>query len=168
MLSDWPPAQELPASSRLSLATAPLTTDYRILTTSPLPMPRLTSFFGLCVLIGLAWLLSSHKKRISLRLIVSGVLLQLVFALLVLKTAPGRAVFDRFNDGFHLLLSFVRAGSDFVFGDLLEKHPNIFAFSVLPSIIFFSALMSLLYHFGVMQRLVQAMAIIMQRTMGTS
>lgn len=129
-------------------------------------MERWISLFGLIVMLALAWLLSANKRRISLRVVVGGMMLQFAFALLVLKTAGGRWFFERIGDGFTRLLNYVDAGSTFVFGPRFQEF--LFAFKVLPTIIFFSAFMSLLYHLGIIQRLVQVMAILMQRTLGTS
>ncbi|MBS0209897.1 MAG: NupC/NupG family nucleoside CNT transporter [Planctomycetes bacterium] len=132
---------------------------------------RIVSLCGLFAMIGLAWLLSSRRGRVSLRVIVGGLVLQFGFALLVLRTGFGRRLFQAAGDLFTRLLEYVTQASMFVFG---VDEPNrglllqSFAFSVLPTIIFFSALMSLLYHLGVMQRLVRLMARLMQWTLGTS
>jgi CNT family concentrative nucleoside transporter len=127
---------------------------------------RATSFLGLLVMMGLAWLLSSHRTRIRLRTVVGGLVLQFLFALLILRTRPGRAVFSWIGSFFGRLLDFVDAGASFVFGPRFSEF--YFAFKVLPTIIFFSSLMSVLYYFGVMQRVVRVMAVLMQRTLGTS
>jgi CNT family concentrative nucleoside transporter len=129
-------------------------------------MERLISFVGLFVMMGLAWLMSAHKKRVSMRVVVGGLLLQIVFAFLVLKTAPGRWVFQTSGDIVTTMLSYVDEGSKFVFGPNFKQ--TFFAFSVLPTIVFFSALMSILYYLGVMQFVVKYMAIAMQKTLGTS
>src|SRR5262245_54579493 len=107
-------------------------------------MQRLISFCGLFGMIGLAWLMSSHKRNVNLRVVVGGLLLQFVFAYLVLKTEPGRNLFVHIGDGFDSLLGFVDAGSKFVFGERFAEF--YFAFKVLPTIIFFSAVMSMLYY----------------------
>ena len=129
-------------------------------------MERLISLFGLVVMMGLAWLLSSHKRRIDLRVVLGGLLLQFALAAIILKTAPGRLVFQKIGDFFTQLLSFVDAGSVFVFGEGFAEHA--FAFKVLPTIIFFSAFMSLLYHLGVIQKIVGAFAWLMRWTLHTS
>jgi len=129
-------------------------------------IPRLISFAGLWVMLALAWLLSENRRRIHLRLIVTGMLFQLVFALLILKTAPGRMVFDaakRFVNG---IIACGNVGSSFLFGEeLVELH---FAFSVLPLIIFFSCLTSVLFHWGVIQKIVKLLAWAMVRVMDVS
>ncbi|MGE3778755.1 MAG: NupC/NupG family nucleoside CNT transporter [Pirellulaceae bacterium] len=128
-------------------------------------MERVISLFGLLSTIGLAWLLSSHKRLFPWRLVAAGLALQFVLAFLILKTRTGLRVFQWIGNLFTALLGFVDAGSEFVFGKFSEFH---FAFQVLPTIIFFSSLMSVLYHLGVMQRVVQCLAWLMQRTLRTS
>jgi CNT family concentrative nucleoside transporter len=155
---------------------------------------RLTSLLGLASLIALAWLLSTHRRRVPWRVILWGVALQMLFALLVLKTGPGRAFFGLMNDVVITLLGFTEEGARFIFGDLVRNNVPVgmplgdptmgpvppaaqsawahtgayFAFNVLPTIIFFSSLMALLYHLRIMPLLVRAMAWVMQRTMHTS
>jgi CNT family concentrative nucleoside transporter len=127
---------------------------------------RLTSLVGLFAMIGLAWLMSERKRHISLRVVAGGVLLQFAFAMVVLKTAPGRAAFVEIGNMFSVLLSHVDAGSEFVFGQ--RFHDFYFAFKVLPTIIFFSALMSVLYYLRVMQFIVLVFGRLMERTLGTT
>jgi concentrative nucleoside transporter, CNT family len=152
---------------------------------------RLRSLLGLLVIGLLAWLLSVDRKRIPWRVVLWGVALQLGFAVFILKTPVGAQLFGWLNTLFVALLGFTVEGARFIFGNLvydtvpvgvgepgmdamrettgLVAHTGaFFAFNVLPTIIFFSSLMSLLYHLGVMQVLVKAMAWAMQRTMGTS
>ena len=102
--------------------------------------------FGLAVLIGIAWLFSNNKRAVDWRLIATGVALQIGFAALVILVPGGRDVFDWLGQGFVKLLSFVNEGSRFIFGSLMntEQYGFIFAFQVLPTIIFFSALMGVL------------------------
>jgi CNT family concentrative nucleoside transporter len=96
--------------------------------------------FGLAVLVGIAWLFSNNKKAVDWRLVLTGVALQVGFAALVLLVPGGRDVFDWLGRGFVALLSFVGAGSSFIFGSLMDtsKFGFIFAFQVLPTIIFFA------------------------------
>ncbi|MHB8913073.1 MAG: NupC/NupG family nucleoside CNT transporter [Lysobacter sp.] len=126
--------------------------------------------FGLGVLIGIAWLFSNNKKAVDWKLVVTGVSLQIAFAALVLLVPGGKDVFDALGNGFVKVLSFVNAGSSFIFGDLMSipKYGFIFAFQVLPTIIFFAALMSVLYHLGVMQVIVRAMAWAITKVMRVS
>jgi CNT family concentrative nucleoside transporter len=126
--------------------------------------------FGLAVLIGIAWLFSNNRRSIDWRLVVTGVLLQIGFAAIVLLVPGGRDVFDALGRGFVKVLSFVNEGSNFIFGGLMDttKVGFIFAFQVLPTIIFFSALMGVLYHLGVMQAIVRAMAWAITKVMRVS
>ncbi|MBA3486658.1 MAG: NupC/NupG family nucleoside CNT transporter [Lysobacter sp.] len=126
--------------------------------------------FGLTVLIGIAWLFSNNKRVVDWKLVVTGVTLQIGFAALVLLVPGGKDVFDALGNGFVKILSFVSAGSGFVFGGLMnvETYGFIFAFQVLPTIIFFAALMSVLYHLGVMQWIVRGMAWTITRVMRVS
>ena len=126
--------------------------------------------FGLAVLVGIAWLFSNNRRAVDWRLVGTGILLQVGFAALVLLVPGGRAVFDWLSKGFVRVLGFVGEGSGFVFGSLLDtsKFGYIFAFQVLPTIIFFSALMGVLYHLGVMQAVVRAMAWAITKVMNVS
>ena len=128
---------------------------------------RVVSFLGLFVLVFLAWLMSSDRRRFPWRIAGWGLGLQLLFALFVLETAAGRMLFAFLNDVVVGLLAFTAEGSRFLFGDYLDEKFS-FALNVLPTILFFSALMAILYHLGVMQRLVNLIALVMQRTMKTS
>ena len=116
--------------------------------------------FGLVVLIGIAWLFSNNKRSVDWRLVATGIGLQIAFAAVVLLIPGGRDVFDWLGKGFVKVLSFVNEGSSFIFGSLMntEQYGFIFAFQVLPTIIFFSALMGVMYHLNVMQAIVRAMA----------
>jgi len=116
--------------------------------------------FGLAVLIGIAWLFSNNKRAVDWRLVVTGIALQIAFAAVVLLVPGGRDVFDALGKGFVKILSFVNEGSGFIFGSLMntEQFGFIFAFQVLPTIIFFSALMGVMYHLNVMQMIVRGMA----------
>jgi len=157
-------------------------------------LQKVTAFFGIFVLLGVAWLLSNNKKRIDFRVVIWGLLLQLIFAVLILKTGPGQGVFFFARAFIAKLLSFTDAGASFLFGNLYRGDAGIvaqmggagpmqlrdgvsgqfidigiiFAFHILPTIIFFASLMSVLYHLGIMQKIVQFMAWIMAKSMGTS
>jgi CNT family concentrative nucleoside transporter len=111
-------------------------------------------------MIFLAWLMSSHRTRFPWRIVVAGTLLQMIFALLILKTKPGLWIFQTTGDFFTQVQSFVDAGSGMVFGKGYEEH--YIAFRVLPTIIFFSALMAVMYHLGIMQIVVRLISRIMQ------
>lgn len=133
---------------------------------------RLVSFLGIFGLIGIGWLLSNDRRAIDWRLVVTGVGIQLVFALLILKTQPGRDAFQIAGSAFTRLLDFTQAGNAMIFTSYsdgsIHSALNNFAFGILPTIIFFSSLMAILYHAGIMQRVVNGMAWAMQRTMHTS
>ncbi|WP_374606914.1 NupC/NupG family nucleoside CNT transporter [Thermomonas sp.] len=126
--------------------------------------------FGLAVLIGIAWLFSNNRRAVDWRLVLTGLSLQIAFAALVLLVPGGREVFDALGHGFVRILSFVTAGSTFIFGNLMnvETYGFIFAFQVLPTIIFFAALMGVLYHLGVMQFIVRIMALAITKVMRVS
>jgi CNT family concentrative nucleoside transporter len=155
----------------------------------PLMEARLRAALGLCLLVAVAYALSSDRKSISWRLVAWGVGLQVAFALLVLRTPLGVAAFDAINHVVHAVLSYGEQGSRFVFGNLVENEVAVgtvgeggftatadrvastgafFAFRILPNIIFIASLMTVLYHLGVMQRVVRGAAWVMQRTMHTS
>jgi len=129
-------------------------------------MPKLISFLGLCVMLLLAWILSEDRKRIHVRLIVTGTLFQLVFAVLILKTTPGRMVFEALGQFVNGVIACGKEGSTFLFGEGFQEH--YFAFSVLPLIIFFSCLTAVLFHWGVIQVIVKALAWCMVRVMDAS
>ncbi len=135
------------------------------------PMERIISALGVFVLLGLAYLLSVDRRRIDWRLVVVGVGLQLVFAATVHLFPPGRMFFEWIRTGVTTVLEFTFDGSRFLFGDLIEPDGPVgfvFAFRVLPTIVFFSSLMAVLYHLGLMQKVVVLMARVMTRTMGVS
>ncbi|HCT27687.1 TPA: NupC/NupG family nucleoside CNT transporter [Stenotrophomonas maltophilia] len=116
--------------------------------------------FGLAVLIGITWLFSNNKRAVDWKLVATGITLQIAFAALVILVPGGRDVFDALGKGFVKILSFVNEGSGFIFGSLMDtkNYGFIFAFQVLPTIIFFSALMGVMYHLNVMQGIVRVMA----------
>jgi CNT family concentrative nucleoside transporter len=124
------------------------------------------SVLGIVVFLALAWLMSSHKRRVSPRIILCGLLLQFAFAVIILRTTYGQRAFDGIDYAFNTALNCVSVGSSFVFGEGFSEH--FFAFKVLPTIIFFSAFMSIFYYYGVMQWVVGQFARLMQATLGTS
>src|SRR5690606_26198300 len=125
---------------------------------------------GIAVLTGSAWLLSINTKAVDWRLVPTGIALQIGFAALVLLVPGGREVFDLLGHGFVQILEFVSAGSTFIFGDLMDTSMFgfIFAFQVLPTIIFFAALMGVMYHLGVMDFIVRIMALAITKVMKVS
>jgi CNT family concentrative nucleoside transporter len=130
----------------------------------------LFGLFGLAVLLGIAWVFSLDRKNVDWKLVLTGVALQIGFASLVLLVPGGRLVFDWLGALFVKVLSFVAAGSNFIFGSLMDttKFGFIFAFQVLPTIIFFASLMGVLYHLGVMQLVVRGMAWAITKVMRVS
>lgn len=133
-------------------------------------MEKLMSLVGLAVMVGIAFLISTNKKKIQWLTVVSGIVLQMVFGLLILKTTVGQNVFDGARSFFTSILNFTNQGSSFIFGGLTDpsKYGFLFFTMVLPTIIFMSALMSVLYHIGIMQIVIRFTAKIMVKVMGTS
>jgi CNT family concentrative nucleoside transporter len=132
-------------------------------------MGRYTGFLGLVVILAFAWLCSNHKRSIRLRTVAWGLGLQFAFALLVLKT-PFSQVLRAISTGVAALFRYANVGSAFVFGKLADSDSVgvIFAFQVLPIIIFIASFFSILYYLGIMQVVVRAMAVAMQKVMAVS
>ena len=129
-------------------------------------MERLISILGLFVFVGISYALSVNRRAIRWEPVLWGIALQLIFGVLILKTAPGFAVFQFLGNVVSRFLDFSDAGAKFVFGDNFEEH--FIAFKVLPTIIFFSSFITILYHYGILQRIVQVVAVVMMKTMKTS
>ncbi|MCP5473769.1 MAG: nucleoside transporter C-terminal domain-containing protein [Lysobacterales bacterium] len=125
---------------------------------------------GLAVLIGIAWVFSNNRGAVNWKLVLTGIGLQIGFAVLVLLVPGGKDVFDKLGQGFVKILSFVNEGSNFIFGSLMDTstYGFIFAFQVLPTIIFFASLMGVLYYLGVMQAVVRVMAMAITKVMKVS
>lgn len=126
---------------------------------------------GIIVLLGVCYLFSQNRKKISWQLVGMGMTLQLILAILILKVPFVSTIFDGLAKGFERTLSFSTAGAEFMFGSLVtdvNSFGYIFAFQVLPTIVFFSALSAILYYFGILQKVVYGMAWIMTKTMGLS
>jgi len=133
-------------------------------------MGRFTGLLGLVAILAVAWLFSAHKRAIKARILFWGLSLQFAFALLVLKTDFGK-VFQAIGVGVNAMLDYAEAGSQFVFGPLGAKSGLfgvVFAFQVLPIVIFIASFFSILYYLGIMQWLVRGMAVVMQKVMGAS
>jgi CNT family concentrative nucleoside transporter len=151
---------------------------------------RLVGFIGIATIIAIAWTMSENRRAVSWRLVAMALLLQAGFAVLILKTVAGIALFAHVGRLVDALISYNEVGARFVFGNLAQSRVPVgaerpdgtldttlgltaetgayFAFNVLPTIIFLSALMSVLYHLGVMQPVIRGMAWVMQRTLRTS
>ena len=128
-------------------------------------------FFGIFVLLFVCYLLSNDRKAISWRLVGIGVASQLLLALAVLKIPLVSAVFDKVAGFFQMVLQFTEEGAVFMFGNIITDTSTfgyIFAFQVLPTIIFFSALTSILYYFGILQVIIKGAAWAMAKSMGLS
>jgi CNT family concentrative nucleoside transporter len=140
---------------------------------------------GLALLLALAYCLSSARRAIDYRTVAWGLTLQFLFALIVLKTEAGRTAFQAGGTAVTRLLNFAFVGSSFVFGPLGNpdvwprimtnvlgqegtQYATVFAFQVLPTIIFIAALFAMLYYFGVMPLIVRAFAVVMRRFMRAS
>ncbi len=144
----------------------------------------LRGILGICVILGIAFLMSDNKKNINWKLVGAGFLIQIFLAVFVIKGDQMGAVFAPLgwikgffsfvSSFFVVLLDFTEAGAKFIFGSLAMGPGSegslgvFFAFQVLPTIIFFASLMSLLYYLGIMQHIVQAMAWLFAKIMGTS
>ena len=143
---------------------------------APAPPPRsagqrLTGVLGIAFILGLGIALSRNRRAISRRVVAWGLGLQLVFAIFVLRVPFGQKIFSALGEIVKKILSFSYVGSEFVFGEIGKQHSSlgiIFAFQVLPAIIFVSALFAILYYLGVMQLVVKAFAVVMNRVMGAS
>ncbi|MDJ0736893.1 MAG: NupC/NupG family nucleoside CNT transporter [Nostocaceae cyanobacterium] len=129
-------------------------------------MERLISLLGLCVFVGLSYGFSVKRSAVRWQPVLWGIALQLIFGILILRTSLGFAAFKFLGDIVSQFLNFSDAGAKFVFGDNFEEH--FLAFKVLPTIIFFSSFITVLYHYGILQRIVQIVAVVMMKTMKTS
>ena len=145
----------------------------------------LQPMFGAFVILAIAYAFSTNRSAIRWSTVAWGLGLQIVFAVIVLKTSVGQRVFSTLGDGINHLLSFAGVGAAFVFGPLGDntvwgrvmngalgpdgtQYATIFAFQVLPTIIFIAALFAILYYFGIMQVVVRLFAVLMHRVMGAS
>ncbi|MGD0582652.1 MAG: nucleoside transporter C-terminal domain-containing protein [Bacteroidales bacterium] len=130
-------------------------------------MGRFTGLIGIIIILGLAYLWSNNRKAINYRLVITGLLLQLVLAIFVLKVPLGQEIFAWVGRGINKLLDFSKEGGYFVFGDLTKVtgilppeivKKGIFLFILLPTIIFVCVLVAMAYHIGLMQRIVALIA----------
>ncbi len=132
---------------------------------------RLTGIFGLILILGIGIALSRNRRAISWRVVAWGVGLQLAFAIFVLRLPLGQTIFGWLGAVVTKILSFSYAGSEFVFGEIGKQHSSlgvVFAFQIMPAIIFVSALFAILYYLGIMQIVVKAFAVVMNKIMGAS
>ena len=135
------------------------------------PWSRLSGLVGLVLILAIGIALSRDRRAIRWRVIAWGLGLQVLFAIFVLRIPAGQALFRWLGDLVTGILGYSYIGSEFVFGELGKQHSSlgvIFAFQLLPAIIFVSALFAILYYLGIMQLVVRAFAILMSRVMGAS
>jgi CNT family concentrative nucleoside transporter len=133
-------------------------------------MGRFTGIIGLLAILGAAFLFSNRRRAIQPRVLIWGLGLQFGFAFLVLKTGFGE-LFQAATAAVNAMLAYAEAGSNFVFGPLGTKSGPfgvVFAFQVLPIIIFIASFFSILYYVGIMQWVIRGMAVVMQKVMGAS
>ncbi|MFT5442544.1 MAG: CNT family concentrative nucleoside transporter [Myxococcota bacterium] len=129
--------------------------------------PRMISAGGFVAMMAIAWCVSSNRAAIPWRIVAWGVGLQFTLAIVLLKTPFGSAFFVAVNQLVNRLLTYAEAGARFVFGGLLDTGVS-FALNVLPVIIFMGSLVAVLYHLGIVQRIVNAFAFVLARTMRVS
>jgi len=128
---------------------------------------RAVAVLGLVVMIGIAWAASTERRRFPLRTVVWGVALQFGLGLLLLRSPLGTRFFVGLNAGVAAFLGYTQAGVEFVFGGLTQTGFS-FVVNVLPIIVFMGSVFAVLYHLGVVQRVVDALAWCLARTMGSS
>lgn len=126
---------------------------------------------GVVSMLAICYVFSRNRKAIDWRLVAVGMTFQIVFAILVLKVPFVNSFFDWLAGGFTSILQFASAGAEFMFGGLVtdtDSFGYIFAFQVLPTIVFFSALTSILYYLGILQKVVYGLAWALSKSMGLS
>ena len=125
-------------------------------------LSRFQGLAGVAVILGLLWLFSENRKAISLRMVVGGLLLQCGFGVFLLRSEVGRRVLDAAAAWVNSILACALDGARFLFGDKLVAADGpvgfVFAFQVLPTIVFVAALFAVLYHLGVMQLVIRGVA----------
>jgi CNT family concentrative nucleoside transporter len=134
-------------------------------------MGRFTGVLGLLTMLALAYLFSTNRRAIKPKIVLWGLGLQIALAFLVIRWTGGQQLFLRMGNAVTRVLSYAFVGSEFVFGELGKQNSSIgfiFAFQVLPTIIFIASLFALLYYLGIMQVVIRAAAWVMQRVMGAS
>jgi CNT family concentrative nucleoside transporter len=134
-------------------------------------MHKLIGIVGIVAILAIAFALSTNRRAIKPRIILWGLGMQLALAVFILKIPIGHRIFEALGAGVSKILDFTKVGSSFVFGDLVTKLDSfgfIFAFQVLPAIVFVGSLMGIAYYLGIMQFIVNLVAKLMVKTMGTS
>jgi concentrative nucleoside transporter, CNT family len=134
-------------------------------------MGRYTGILGILTMLGVAFAFSTNRRAIRVKTVAWGLGLQFVFAVFVLRVEFGRRIFQVAGDAANRVLNYAFAGSEFLFGELGKQSSHIgfiFAFQVLPTVIFICALFAILYHYGIMQFIIRIAAWAMTRIMGAS
>ncbi|MCK4699960.1 MAG: Na+ dependent nucleoside transporter, partial [Bacteroidales bacterium] len=123
----------------------------------------LRGMFGLLIIIAIAFAFSTNRKAVSWRVVATGLVIQVVLAASILYVPIIRLIFEFVGKIFVKILDFTKVGSEFLFGEFLDmdKYGMIFAFQILPTIIFFSALTSVLFYYGIIQKIVYGLAWVM-------
>ncbi|MDY0200403.1 MAG: nucleoside transporter C-terminal domain-containing protein [Bacteroidales bacterium] len=175
--TDTVPSDTLTTSTVTQLQQAPISADDNALAMGQLVVDRkpfnfslvtlLRGLLGMFVIIGIAYLFSANRKAVSWRIVLIGIGIQLLLAVAILQFPPVQMFFDFFGKVFVKVLDFSKAGTEFLFPGFLnvDTFGFVFAFQVLPTIIFFSALTSLLFYFGIIQKVVWALAWVMTKAM---
>jgi len=130
----------------------------------------LRGLLGISFLILTTYLLSNNKKAINWKTASTGLILQLILAIGVLKISWVKMIFESAGKVFVKILDFTMEGTKFLFGDLVsaENFGNVFIFSILPTVIFFAALTSILFYLGIIQKIVRVMALLLSKLLGVS
>ena len=130
----------------------------------------LRGLLGISFLIFTTYLLSNNKKAINWKTATTGLILQLILAVGVLKISWVKMLFEGAGKVFVKILDFTMEGTKFLFGDLVsaENFGNVFIFSILPTVIFFAALTSILFYLGIIQKIVRVMALLLSKLLGVS
>lgn len=132
---------------------------------------RYCSIFGIAFILFIAYCFSQKRNHIDFKLVLHGLLIQFTLGFLVLKTTIGHSVINTIAQGVTKLYQFADQGSQFVFGSLVDQTGPwgfVFAFKVLPVIIFFGAFMAVLFHLGIVQKVVMAVSFVIRPLLGTS
>ncbi len=130
-----------------------------------------TGVLGIVVLMGIAFALSTDRRRIPLRVVIGGIALQVLLGWLLLSYEPVVRGFEHVAAAVTRVILFANEGSRFIFGPLVDTSGPwgfVFCFQVLPIIVFFASLMAILYHWGIMQRIIAALAWVLRRTLGVT
>ncbi|MEX0689578.1 MAG: nucleoside transporter C-terminal domain-containing protein [Pirellulales bacterium] len=133
---------------------------------------RFQGLAGVAAILVLAWVISERRRAISLRMVLGGFALQCGLGLVLLRSETGRRVLDAAAAWVNAVLACAREGAAFLFGDRLVASDGpagfVFAFQVLPTIVFVAALFAVLYHLGVMQLVIRGVALVTSRVLGSS